>query len=456
MPTPNTFRRRGVLQAAAAGAAAFAVPVFVPRSALAAPGRFGANDRVDVALFGMGARATQISDNLPPLGRIVAVADPNRARAEGNTKRLGRTWKVYDDPRRLLDEENVNAVVCCNTDHNHGHTAILACQAGADVYVEKPFCHTVAEGRALVDLAKKQGCVLQAGTQSRSIPLNQLLLTGIRDGKFGKLKAIVCRSHRISRPTPRLAAQPIPEGMKWEVWLGPAPQLPYNEEYVNKWLEFRDISQWTNGGWGAHAYDMIQNALGAENTGPVAIWPTGPRSHYGEHEEALNTRLRVKYASGDVVRLELERGTGPDVGAIFVCEDAKIEINRNTFKSNPPDLLQELPPDPDAAQEPAKYGERRGWMGRGHLRNWLQCVVSRDRPNAYGELAQRAGSLCCLTTIARIVNRPLKWDPVRERFLDDDRANALLDPPRRTGYELPSNGHAMLADPPVGNPAGDR
>jgi hypothetical protein len=291
-----------------------------------------------------------------------------------------------------------------------------------------------------VDLANRHGRILQGGTQSRSIPLSQLLLTGIRDGKFGKLKAIVCRAHHISRPTPQLPPEPKPDGMNWDVWLGPAPQYPYNGKYVTEWAQCRDFGQGSNGHWGAHAYDMIQDALGADDTGPVAIWPTDRRIRTGRHEGVIDAKLRLKYASGDEVRLELDWRTGPNIGAIFVCEDAKIEISRNTFKSNPPDLLKELPPDPDAEQEADKYSDRRGWMGRCHLRNWLECVVSRSRPNAYGELAHRAGSLCALTTIARIVKRPLKWDPAEERFLDDDGANALLNPPRRAGYELPSVG----------------
>ena len=99
-------------------------------------------------------------------------------------------------------------------------------------------------------------------------------------------------------------------------------------------------------------------------------------------------------------------------------------------------MIKQLPPDPDAKQE-VTWPARLGWMGRCHLRNWLECVKSRQQPNAYGELAQRAGTLCCLTTIARLVNRPLKWDPKNERFVGDDEANQLLNPPRRKGYQLP-------------------
>ena len=431
---PAISRRRFVGRVAAAAVVA-PLPIIVPRTALAAPDKPGANDRVDVALFGMGTRGKQIVDNIPEVGRIVAVADPDVKKAESNTREKHGTWVVYDDVRRLLDEEKVDGVVCCNTDHNHIHTAILACQAGADLYVEKPFCHTVAEGRTLVELAKKHRCILQAGTQSRSIPLNQLLLGGIRDGRYGKLRTVICRSHRISSPTPKLPSEPLPEGLNWDAWLGPAPRRSYAEEFIKHWLRYRDFGQWTNGGWGAHAYDMIQNALGAEDTGPIAIWPTSKKSHFGKQPGELNTKLRMKYASGHEIRLELDRGVGPDVGAIFVCEDAKIEINRNTFKSNPPDLIKVLPPDPDAKKE-VTWPARMGWMGRGHLRNWLECIKSRQRPNAYGELAQRAGTLCCLTTIIRLVNRRLTWDSNNERFVGDEEANALRNPPRRKGYEL--------------------
>jgi hypothetical protein len=427
--------RRQFLRTAGLGSATLAAPWIIPRTALAQPGRPGANDRVHIALFGMGVRGKQWVDNLPEIGVITAVADPDRKKAEANTKEKAGRWTVYSDYRKLLDNEQLDGVVCCNTDHAHIHTAITACQAGLDLYVEKPFCHTVAEGRALVELAKSKGTVLQAGTQSRSIPLNQVLLQGIRDGKYGRLLAVVGRTYRISKPTPTIPQEAIPAGLDWDLWQGPALTRPYSGELVKNWLQYRDYSQWTNGGWGAHAYDMIQDAAGADDTGPIEIRPTAMRSCSGE-ADAYNTPLSVRYASGIEVHLELVRGKGPDVGAIFICEEAKIELNRHTYKSNPPDLLKELPPDPDGEQEVTRF-DRMGWMGRCHFRNWLECVTTREQPRAHGELAQRAGTLCCLTTIARICDRPLKWEPNAERFVDDDEANALLQPPRRKGYELP-------------------
>jgi len=423
--------RRSFLKHTGVRVATLSIPCFVPATALAVAGRPGANDRVDVALFGMGTRGMQWADNIPETGRIVAVADPDLLKAHANTKKKEGDWNVYSDYRKLLDNERLDGVVCCNTDHSHAHTAVAACHAGTDLYVEKPFCHTVAEGRALVELAKKQSCVLQAGTQSRSIPLNQLLLSAIRNGRYGKLRTVIGRAYRIAKPMPSLPAEPIPEGLDWDLWQGPAPARPYNSAFRKSWLEYRDYSHWTNGGWGAHAYDMIQDALGADNTGPIEIAPMASRSYWQE-PAALNTPLRLRYASGIDVRLERIRGTGPDVGAIFICDDAKIEINRHTYKSSPPDLLRDLPPDPDA-QEEVTWEGRRGWIGRCHFRNWFECIKTRKQPAAHGELAQRAGTLCSLTTITRLCDRRLRWNPESERFIDDEQANAMLKPWRGEG-----------------------
>ena len=431
--------RRKFTKQLGGAATTLSLPWLVSGPALASAPPASANDRIDLAIFGMGTRGMQLLENLPEIGRVIAVADPDRKKAEAAKRKTNSDWSVYDDPRVLLEKEKVDAVICCTSDHNHIATSIFACQAGADLYVEKPFFRTVPEGRALVELAKQGNRVLQVGTQSRSIPLNQLLLNGIRDGKYGKLRTVICRSHPISRPIPVLPEQTVPEWMNWDAFLGPARQHHYHEQLTKKWNIYRDFGQWANGGWGAHAYDMIQNAMGTDHTGPTEIWPVA-KSQFHKDPGSLNTKLRMKYADGREVRLELDQGIGPDVGAIFVCDDAKIEINRNTYKSNPPDLVKELPDDPDASEERSRVPTRKGWMGRCHLRNWLECVQTRKQPNAHGELAQRAGTLCCLTTIARIINRPLHWDSRAERFIGNEEANALLDPPRRKGYELPSIG----------------
>ncbi|MCP4590690.1 MAG: hypothetical protein GY842_08095, partial [bacterium] len=156
-------------------------------------------------------------------------------------------------------------------------------------------------------------------------------------------------------------------------------------------------------------------------TGPVELWP---------ESEGHNGKVSFRYANGVVVRLELDKG--PMGGAIFVGEKAKIEINRNKFTTNPPDFVRN-PPQPATA----KIWEGPGWTARPHIQNWLDCIKSREKPNADVEIGHRSVSLCHLVNITRWVGRKLKWDPAKETFPDDPEANTYLDRPRRKGYELP-------------------
>lgn len=174
--------------------------------------------------------------------------------------------------------------------------------------------------------------------------------------------------------------------------------------------------------WGAHGVDQIQWALGASETGPVAIRPLTP---------GPNGKIEMTYADGAIVRYELEGG-GPMGGGIFIGEDCKIEINRNKFTTNPPDFVKDGPSPAEAAE-----WEGAGWVARPHIQNWLDCIKTRERPNADVEIGHRSISVCHLANIARLVGRPLAWDPDREIFPNDAEANTYLDRPKREGFELP-------------------
>jgi hypothetical protein len=178
---------------------------------------------------------------------------------------------------------------------------------------------------------------------------------------------------------------------------------------------------------GAHAFDMVQYALGTDDTGPVELWPV---------EEGPGAMLRFRYANGVEVRLTFKDEKpyrGPRNGAIFVGEKYKIEINRNKFVTNPPDVVRDAP---DAAVAEAWEGP--GWIAKGHVQNWLDCIKTREKPNADVEIGHRSATICHLCNITRELGRRLRWDPEREVFLNDDEANALVDRPRREGWELPT------------------
>ena len=174
---------------------------------------------------------------------------------------------------------------------------------------------------------------------------------------------------------------------------------------------------------------MVQYALGMDDTGPVELWPAG-------EDETGVQRVDFRYAEGPEVRLSFadkKPMRGPRLGAVFSGSKCKIEINRNRFQTNPPDFVKEGP-DPALA---AKW-EGDGWIARGHIENWLDCIKTRQRPNADIEIGHRAASLGHLVNITRAMGRRLRWDPVQECFPDEPEANALLTMPKREGWELPS------------------
>ena len=410
------FLKRNTLLAAGAAA-----PCFVPASALAAPDQPGANDRVVIGFVGTGGRARQLMDHVPADGRIVAICDCYRQRCIETLQQKGTSWKTYQDYRRMFDEENLDAVVVATPDHARVLPCIHACQAELDVYAEKPLTLTIAEGRVLVDAARKYKRVFQVGSQQRTMAMNRFACELVRSGGIGKLHTVLGVNYPGPRQYTGLPEQPIPEGLDWDRWCAQTPLRPYNPQLQFGWMGWRAYSGGEMTNWGAHGLDQVQWALGMSESGPVEIWPV---------TEGPNGKVSMRYANGVILRLELEQG--PMGGAIFVGDQAKIEINRNKFTTNPPDLIKD-PPEPATAE----IWEGPGWIARPHIQNWLDCVKTREKPNADVQIGHRSISVCHLANIAREVGRKLRWDPETETFPGDDEANCYLDRPKRKGYELP-------------------
>ncbi len=429
------YTRRDFVVGASKAAAALSVPYFVPASVLAGPTRTGANDRINVGIIGMGVRGNQLALNIPEAGRIVAVCDADSRKTTAAVEAHQADWKVYQDYRKMLEHKQLDAVMVCATDHHHVSASVLACQAGKDVYCEKPLSLYVREGRALVNAARQHGRVVQTGTQQRTMEMNRFACELVRSGAIGDIRAVECVNFGGPRPYPAegLPRQAIPAGVDWELWQGQAPARPFHHDLFSHWQDGYDgwWGNWvdySNGqltGLGSHAYDMVQYALGYDDAGPVELWPI---------EKGPKARIHFRYDNGVEVRLrfpETKPQRGPRLGAIFVGSKCKIEINRNKFTTNPPDFVTDGPPP-----EVAKKWEGDGWVAKGHVQNWFDCIRSRERPNADVEIGHRTASLCQLLVITRQLGRPLRWDPSTETFPGDDEANALLDRNRRPGWEL--------------------
>ncbi len=419
--TPSRRTRRDFLKQNATAAAAIAVPYFVPASVLAAPGKPGANDRVHIGVIGSGARGKHLIKKMPAEGQVVALCDCDLGKMDQLLDfNNNPSWATYEDYREMIDKQKMDAVIVSTVDHARVLASILACQAGLDVYAEKPLTLTIGEGQALIRAVRKYERVLQVGTHQRSIQPNRWGVDQIRGGAIGKVHTVLARQYKSPFLHETLPEEEIPEGLNWDLWSGQAPLYPYHHRLQTKlegwqgWPQWRDYSGGDVTLHGAHAADQIQFTLGKDDTGPVEIWPVS------EGPDAL---IRMKYEDGTEVRFE--RDFGVRWGAVFVGEDnQKFEINRGTVKSNPKELTADAPEVLNSATP--------------HLQNWIDCIKSREEPIAPVEAGHRAVNLCHLINICRQLGRKLHWNPETEQFAGDDQANALIHRPRRKGFELPN------------------
>jgi predicted dehydrogenase len=433
-PRNRLSRRQFLHRGVSLAAGGVAAPYVVPSGVLAADGRPGPNDQIGVAGIGIGRQGRAVLQNAMNTGqcRFIGIADVYLPRAEEMCKRLG--GKAYQDYRKLLERKDVDAIITATPDHWRALVCIHACQAGKDIYAEKALSLTIREGRQMVEAARKYGRVLQVGSQQRSQAVNRISCEYLRSGKLGKIKEV----EGCNYPSPwecALPAQPVPEGLDWDMWCGPAPLVPFHKDLFTPrakpgWLSFRPYSGGEMTGWGAHGLDQIQWALGMDDSGPVEVWTEGPRFDPPTYREP-ETRARgdkqcqvpmifFRYANGVVVKLD--KGSGG--GAIFYTEKGKLDLSRGKVNTNPPEIAEEI-------QAEAKGADQN------HVKNWLDCIRTREKPVADVEIGHRSITVAHLGNIARWIGRRLRWDPVREVFPDDAEANGFLDRVRRKPYELP-------------------
>ncbi|MHC4403057.1 MAG: Gfo/Idh/MocA family protein [Planctomycetota bacterium] len=445
--------RRSFLKASAA---ALPLPCFVPRGALAAAGGAAASERVHIGVIGAGIRGKYLIANMSAEGRVVAVCDCSLPRvadtfeAKGRYRELlarfregdARHCKAYQDYRKMLDDEKLDAVMIATPDHHHVLAAILACQAGLDVYVEKALSLVIAEGRALVRAVKRYGRVCQVGSQNRSIPLNRYGCQLIRTGGIGRVSLVELANYPGPMRYGGLPAEPVPKGLDWDLFCGPAPMRPHNRRLWVKdefkvngqlwrgWDLWRSYSGHLMTNWGAHSADVAQLALGADQSGPVEVWPM-----LDEYKGPLRLcPVAARYENGVEVRFtQTHEAKSPWV---FHGQRGKVTMSRNMLRAEPAELAADAPP-------PLRVGP--DWQGnstdvRPHVQNWIDSIKGRATPNAPVEVGHRSVTVCHLANIARELGRKIRWDPQTETFPDDDAANALRDRPRRKGYELPEIG----------------
>ncbi|MCY2990831.1 MAG: Gfo/Idh/MocA family oxidoreductase [Planctomycetota bacterium] len=463
--TTLRWNRRDMLKASAA---ALALPSFVPARVLGAGGRPGANEQVRIGVIGPGGRAGAIVAALRGVSeaKIVALCDCYLPIAEGFAAKHGKyeKWTLYEDFRQMIEKEKLDAVAIETPTHPRAWISILAMQMGVDTYIEKPMCLTIAEGRAMVRAARKYERVTQVGTQQRSMPINNWASDLVKNGSLGKIHTVLAPNFVSADKWEDQSAEGMPPGGSknwWDVWTNQAVLRPYHRQIHRGWNRWWDYDGGGRcfgvTGWGTHSYDQINRALGTDDTGPAEIWLEEPVkvADTGKYEDdkiadavaegdtgagyhrlsrkvvGLRAKVSMRFANGTVLKLHLDGDRGPGLGAIFIGEKGKLEVNRNKLASNPKELiLASDNPGPNKLNE-TQY----------HVQNFVNCIKSRQRCTADIEIGQRATTLCYLVNIVRDVDHvdeKLIWDPVAERFTNCEAGNQLLSRPRRAGWELPS------------------
>ncbi len=438
----NKMARRSFLKGGLiAGLAGVSAPMVLPSGVLAANGNPGANDRIVVGSIGVGAMGSGIIQHLTSYEnvRVAAVADVDKVKRENVAGQIGAD--AYLDYREMLERSDLDAVVVATPEHWHGLPVIHAAQAGKDIYCEKPMSLTIGEGRMMVKAVQKYDRVFQTGSQDRSNPQNYAACMLIRNGRIGKIERVI--SH--NQPSPEINAMPghpIPDDIDWDMWCGPVQPHPYHPHFreVRGWVTFKDFSGHGMTSDGTHGFDQIQWVLDTSHTGPVEVWtegePFNPSINRGEagnvpgHQQ--EPRVFMRYASGIV----LEFGQAPPWGGRFIGEHGSITIERGSFSSDPPELIEEPLENPETIVP----------RSTNHFRNWLDCIIDRSKPICHEEVGHRTASVAHLANIARWVSQitgetgnVLHWDPEQEIFTNSQWGNHFLDRPRRKQYDYPDS-----------------
>jgi len=444
-----SLTRRSFLRRSAAATTAAVIPGLVPSSV------FGANapsNRINVALIGAG---NQSRVDLPSIMRfddvqVLAVCDVNRgsygyARPEhflgrepvckkandyyAQKKRSGqfKGCEAYADLREVLARRDIDAVMLVLPDHWHALAAVMAAAAGKDIYCQKPLSLTVHDGQEMIKAVRKHKRILQTGSQYRSNSHVRRACELVRNGRVGQVKKVISFvSGSGSGPGPGWKPMPVPDGFDYDFWLGPAPDAPYHKDRCLYRFRFNlDYSGGQVTNTGAHSNDIVQWALGTDDTGPVefedlgAVWP--PKGHL--YTTAMKTNFRARYADG--VEL-ICRTHKPGFGVRFEGTEGWLQYEYGKIQSHPDSIKESV----------IGSNEMHLPVSKNHYRNFLDSVKSRQEPIEPVEIGHRTASICHCGNIAMRLGRKLRWDPVKEHFIDDAEADGMLRRPYREPWKL--------------------
>jgi len=417
---------------------------------------FGANDRVQVGFIGYGLIGAQHVYDFKNQRDVdcMAMSDAYQPRMEEGARTCGPNTRQYADFRKLLDDKDVNAVVVSTPDHWHALHTMMACAAGKDVYVEKPMTLFVKEGRWMTDVARRTKRVVQCGTQQRSGKHYQSGKKLLRDGYLGKIMSVRMGAFRNINPgfgSPTAAS--APSEFNYDMWLGPAPTRtfqPHRGLYHFRWFWDYSGGQMTN--LGAHEIDILQFWFDVK--GPKAVTSTGGRYALKDDGETPDTQdALLEYEGFTAVWSHREGSRGRAIGkSEYFGEKGSLAIDRSGWEVFPDN---KMPPENAVPQfrgqptggvsrvevKPEEWVAKKTEKGSGaeqfdlHVRNFLDCVKTRQRPIADVEDGHRTAVTCHLANLSLRTGRKLRWDAEKEEVIGDREATAMLERPYRKPWD---------------------
>jgi predicted dehydrogenase len=398
----------------------------------------GANDRINLGLISCGDRSMQIWPIFlkQPDTNPVAVCDVYKPYLDRGAAAAGNKVSKHEDFRRVLDIKEIDAVIIGTPDHWHALPTIMACQAGKDVYCEKPLSLTVVEGRKMVEAARKHNRVVQTGSQQRSGPHYQKAVKLIQEGGIGAVHKITVGYTRNAMPgfKPEEILGPskeVPKDLNWDMWLGPAPYVPYDPfrcHYHFRWFWDYSGGQMTN--WGAHNLDIARWALNAK--APAAVSAFGGRFEIKDGGETPDIQEVLYNFPGCVVTWSgREVNRTRDEYLSFHGTKGTLSILRSGFTIEPETWRKKEKPE----IEPMKMKGDGNQAQVLHIRNFLDCVKSRKTPIADVEEGHLTAVMCHLGNIATRLGKSFTWDAARE-LTSDKEANQMLSRPYRKPWKL--------------------
>ena len=407
------------------GASALAAPAIFSRGFL---GAASPNERVVTGHIGVGGMGTGHLRNF--VNECGAICEVDEGRLQKAARTVGRYVPLYNDFRALLDQRDIDAVILATPDHWHGIMTVYACEAGKDVYVQKPASLTIEEGRKMVQAARRCGRVVQVGSQGRSTPAAFKACQYIRNGQIGRVKEVVCWHY----PNPVGGFQPDsapPSGLDWNLWLGPVRYIPYNVDRCH--FSFRWFLEFGGGqirDRGAHVMSVVMWCLDSDQAGPVSIAATGTSPSEGLWD--CPTDMEVKYEFEDPHWTLYWRQPGqPLLGAGF---GAEYRGEKDTLIVTGGD--GGCGTEPKAMEYEAPASGVHPYKSPGHEQDFINCVRTREKPIMHIEAGHRVATLCILGNIAYRLARKIRWDPVAERVIDDEEASRMLSRPNRSPWVI--------------------